>query len=94
MIQRPPRRPTTPRIRSRNPDLWLSAAAMAAAVLTWGAQGAAAATFTPPEGCTLELTVQSRGCSVTQYYHCSADAEGDQRQRRIGKMKDGTVFDG
>lgn len=86
MIQRFPR-PTAPQTRhaSRNPDLWLSAAAMAAALLAWGPQGAAAATFTPPEGCTLELTVQSRGCSVTQYYRCSTDAEGDQRSAVFGQ---------
>ena len=39
---------------------------------------AAAGTFTPPEGCTAFLTVQSRQCRVSNYYKCSADAPGDQ----------------
>ena len=39
---------------------------------------AAAGTFTPPEGCTAYLTVQSRQCRVSNYYKCSADAPGDQ----------------
>jgi hypothetical protein len=38
----------------------------------------AAGTFTPPEGCTAYLTVQSRQCRVSNYYKCSADAPGDQ----------------
>lgn len=38
-----------------------------------------AATFTPPQGCRLEVTVQNRGCSVGQYYRCAADPKGDQR---------------
>ena len=37
-----------------------------------------AGTFTPPEGCTAFLTVQSRQCRVSNYYKCSADAPGDQ----------------
>jgi hypothetical protein len=39
---------------------------------------AGAGTFTPPEGCTAFLTVQSRQCRVSNYYKCSADAPGDQ----------------
>lgn len=38
-----------------------------------------AASFTPPAGCRLEVTVQNRGCSVSQYYRCDADPEGWQR---------------
>lgn len=38
----------------------------------------AAGLFSPPAGCTLELTVQSRSCNVSQYYTCSGDAPGDQ----------------
>ena len=34
--------------------------------------------FTPPEGCTGLLTVQSRGCRVSNHYNCAADAPGDQ----------------
>ena len=37
-----------------------------------------AATFTPPTGCTAYLTVQSRGCLVSQFYTCEADAKGEQ----------------
>ena len=37
-----------------------------------------AGTFTPPEGCSAFLTVQSRQCRVSNYYKCSADAPGDQ----------------
>ena len=36
-----------------------------------------AATFTPPTGCTAYLTVQSRGCLVSQFYTCEADAKGE-----------------
>lgn len=39
---------------------------------------AAAGSFTPPEGCTTYLTVQSRGCYVANYYRCEKDAPGDQ----------------
>ena len=37
-----------------------------------------AGSFTPPEGCTPYLTVQSRGCYVANYYRCEADNPGDQ----------------
>lgn len=39
---------------------------------------AGAGSFTPPEGCTTWLTVQSRGCYMANYYKCSADTPGDQ----------------
>ena len=39
---------------------------------------AMAGTFTPPKGCTAHLTVQSRGCIVSHFYTCEADAKGDQ----------------
>lgn len=42
------------------------------------ASAAFAGSFTPPEGCTATLTVQSRGCNVANYYICTADAAGDQ----------------
>ncbi|WP_240540282.1 hypothetical protein [Paracoccus sp. pheM1] len=50
-----------------------------AAMLTLPALPAAAANFTPPSGCKLEITVQNRGCSVSQHYRCGSDAPGDQR---------------
>lgn len=37
---------------------------------------ALAGSFTPPEGCTTYLTVQSRGCYVANYYTCEADPAG------------------
>ncbi len=37
-----------------------------------------AGTFTPPEGCTGWMTVQSRACRVSNYYKCSADVPGEQ----------------
>jgi len=39
---------------------------------------ALAGSFTPPEGCTATLTVQSRGCNVANYYICTADQPGDK----------------
>lgn len=42
------------------------------------ASPAFAGSFTPPEGCTTHLTVQSRGCYVANYYTCEADNPGDQ----------------
>ncbi|WP_258869555.1 hypothetical protein [Paracoccus thiocyanatus] len=49
-----------------------------AVLLTFPAAPAKAANFTPPSGCTLEVTVQNRGCSVSQHYRCGKDAPGDQ----------------
>ena len=43
-----------------------------------------AGTFTPPEGCQAYLTVQMRGCSVSHYYTCEADAPGDQWRADYG----------
>ncbi len=37
-----------------------------------------AGTFTPPEGCTLNMTVQSHGCYLSNHFTCSADAPGDK----------------
>lgn len=34
--------------------------------------------FTPPAGCEAYLTVQSRGCRVSNHYICSADNPGDK----------------
>lgn len=39
---------------------------------------AAAGSFTPPEGCTTFLTVQSKGCRVSNHYTCSAEPAGDK----------------
>ncbi len=37
-----------------------------------------AGTFTPPEGCEVFMTVQSRGCRVSNHFKCTADTPGDQ----------------
>ncbi|MBZ4023573.1 hypothetical protein CKO11_14010 [Rhodobacter sp. TJ_12] len=34
--------------------------------------------FTPPSGCTLNMTVQMRSCQVANYYTCADDPAGDQ----------------
>ena len=39
---------------------------------------ATAQSFTPPEGCTGFMTVQARGCRVSNHYRCEKDAPGDQ----------------
>ncbi|WP_434615769.1 hypothetical protein [Tabrizicola sp. M-4] len=39
---------------------------------------ALAGSFTPPEGCTAFMTVQSKGCRVSNHYTCEADPAGDQ----------------
>ncbi len=51
---------------------------------------AAAQTFTPPPGCTGFLTVQARGCKVSNHYRCTADAPGDQW--RVDFNADGPYF--
>jgi len=64
----------------RSPDILISAI-LAAGLLTFGpavAQSAAPGVFQPPPGCTGWLTVQSRGCRVSNHYRCDADAPGDQ----------------
>ena len=43
-----------------------------------------AGTFTAPEGCTANLTVQSRGCSVSHFYTCEADPKGNQWRADFG----------
>lgn len=45
----------------------------------------AAGPFIAPEGCRLEMTVQNRGCSVSQHYRCTADPAGDQRVTYLGE---------
>lgn len=62
-------------------------AALAAATL---AAPVAAQTFEPPEGCTGYLTVQQRGCTLSNHYICDADPEG--HQWRVDFMQRGPVF--
>ena len=42
------------------------------------AQSPVPGSFEPPPGCTGWLTVQSRGCRVSNHYRCEADPAGDQ----------------
>lgn len=49
------------------------------------APAAAAGVFTPPAGCTLQLTVQERSCSVAQHYTCAADKPGERRVTYFAK---------
>ena len=67
--------------RGGKPVLW-RAALLACLLPLAGTHVAAQATipdsFTAPPGCTGFLTVQSRGCTVSNHYRCDADAAGDQ----------------
>lgn len=46
---------------------------------------AQAGTFTPPQGCTPEMTVQMLGCTVSNHYTCAADAPGDRWRADFGQ---------
>lgn len=65
--------------RDKSAALTLIALLLLAGLMALLPLPARAATFKPPSGCKLEVTVQNRGCSVSQYYRCSADPGGDQR---------------
>jgi hypothetical protein len=52
--------------------------ALALTLLLAPLPAAAAGTWQPPEGCQIFLTVQSKGCRVSNHYRCAADAPGDQ----------------
>lgn len=56
--------------------------ALALVLLT--ALPAAAGTFAPPQGCKAYLTVQMRGCIVSQFYTCEGDTPGDQWRADYG----------
>jgi len=60
--------------------LWL--AAMAAVLL---ASPGLAGTFTPPQGCTPTMTVQMKGCTVSNHYTCEADTAGDKWRADFGQ---------
>ncbi len=51
---------------------------------------AAAQEWTPPEGCEGFLTVQQRGCMMSNHYTCEGDPEG--HQWRVDFIEDGPVF--
>lgn len=42
------------------------------------APGFAAGPWSPPEGCEIFMTVQAKGCRVSNHYRCEGDATGDQ----------------
>ena len=46
--------------------------------------------FYPPEGCTAQLTVQSRSCGLSNIYTCAADAPGENW--RVEFDVDGPIF--
>lgn len=52
--------------------------------LTLSAAPAFGGTFLAPKGCTATLTVQSRGCTVSHFYTCEADAKGNQWRADFG----------
>ncbi len=66
-------------LRARRVARPATAPAAMAALLVFFALPGHAAEFTPPQGCKLEMTVQNRGCTVSQHYRCSVDTPGDQR---------------
>lgn len=45
---------------------------------------ALAGTFSAPDGCSLNLTLQSRGCTVSHYYTCEKDPKGNQWRADFG----------
>lgn len=49
-----------------------------------------AQTWTPPQGCEPFLTVQLRGCMLSNHYTCEGDPEGDQW--RVDFVEGGPVF--
>ncbi len=49
-----------------------------ALVIVTMAVPAQAGTFTPPASCELFMTVQSRGCRVSNHFKCTGDTPGDQ----------------
>ena len=69
----------------RNAIYYGPAAAIAVALMACAAAPASAANFVPPAGCTLEVTVQNRSCTVSQHFRCSADPKGHQRLALFGQ---------
>ena len=51
---------------------------VAALLIPLAETAVAGSTFQPPAGCSVFLTVQSRGCRVSNNYTCAADAAGDK----------------
>ncbi|MDP4031582.1 MAG: hypothetical protein Q8P60_01790 [Pseudorhodobacter sp.] len=68
----------------------IGGALVALAALAGFGLPAGAGAFNPPEGCEAFLTVQSRGCRVSNHYRCEADAPGDQWRADFGQ--EGVTF--
>lgn len=60
-------------------------AALPLALVLLAPAAARAGTFTPPEGCQVYVTVQARGCLVSNLYKCVADPAGDQWRADFGQ---------
>ncbi len=58
--------------------------------LLLAASPAFAGTWTPPEGCEVYVTIQSRGCIVSHQYRCERDPAGDQW--RVDLDQQGEIF--
>lgn len=59
-------------------------------LLTPPAAPGLAGTWTPPEGCEVYVTVQSKACRVSQHFRCESDAPGDQW--RVDMDQEGEFF--
>jgi hypothetical protein len=51
---------------------------LALALMALAPAPALAGTWTAPEGCEIFMTVQSKGCRVSNHYRCTGDTQGDQ----------------
>lgn len=71
--------------RLSRPAVTVGPVLLAMAALALSPRPVHAAGFVPPAGCTLELTAQNRGCTVSQYYRCEGDPAGIQHSAIFGK---------
>ena len=56
----------------------LTAALIAPLLAPLASSPSIARTWAAPEGCEIQMTVQAKGCRVSNHYICSADPEGDK----------------
>ena len=61
-------------------------APLAALLVLCAGSATAQQVFTPPPGCQGFLTVQSRGCKLSNHYRCSADPAGHQWRVDFGAL--------
>ncbi len=71
------------RCAEAHPTAFVRAGVMALLLLL-PALPASAGTFAPPPGCKGFLTVQSKGCKVSNHYRCDADPPGDRWRADFG----------